>query len=121
MIYFATYSLALILGLGIAVAYGQKTKGFRISEYVLLFILPFGYVLWLSPESPDILFIFLASCLVGPVLEWLVGFAYHRTLGEPLWTYKRLNISGYTSWLSIPLWGLVGVFFYFLALIFVGV
>lgn len=45
------------------------------------------------------------------ILEWLVGFSYRVIMGENMWTYHRLELYGFTSFLSLPLWGLIGVVF----------
>jgi len=58
--------------------------------------------------------VFLIFAGVGTALEWLVGFSFHMVMGQRLWTYYKYNINTYTSLLSIPLWGIAGVFFYLL-------
>lgn len=54
--------------------------------------------------------IFLYSALFGTILEWLVGWWFHSIMGTRLWTYHRYDITRYTSFLSIPIWGIAGVF-----------
>src|SRR3989344_4498855 len=58
---------------------------------------------------------FLICAAVGTFLEWLVGFSYYQVVGERLWTYHRYAIKKYTSFLSIPIWGLAGVFIWLLS------
>ncbi|MEK7628710.1 MAG: hypothetical protein AAB421_04835 [Patescibacteria group bacterium] len=107
------FSLTTVLGLFVAASYGKKTKGFRISEYVALFFAPLLLTVWFSYTlGPKILVVGAVSGIGGTMMEWLVGWAYHQALGTRLWEYKRLAIQGYTSWLSIPLWAIVGVMAY---------
>lgn len=47
--------------------------------------------------------------------ELVVGFVYHKTLNRRLWQYNRLSVGGYTSVLSIPMWGIAGVVFWALS------
>jgi uncharacterized membrane protein len=58
---------------------------------------------------------FLVSSLIGLVGEYLIGFIYYKVLNEKLWVYKRLTLNGYSSLLSMPLWGIGGVVFWFLS------
>jgi len=67
----------------------------------------------------QLLLVCLSFALVGTFLEWLIGFFYHKIVGQKLWTYHRYSLSGYTSLLSIPLWGLAGALFWLLAKIFI--
>lgn len=58
---------------------------------------------------------FIASAIVGSVAEGFVGFVYDKVLNKRLWTYNRLSIKGYTSLLSIPIWGIAGILFWFIS------
>jgi len=103
-------------GFYLAYRYGRKTKRFKWSEYMALLIWPVLFVLAFAYfVDVKILSLFLVSCFVGFVLEYILGFAYHKTLNKKLWTYKRLSLNGYTSLLSIPFWGVAGVVFWFLS------
>lgn len=116
MITFLVFSFIFIFGLVFASWYGRKTKKFRWSEYVLLIIFPVLALIWLSKIFGVIIWnIYLVSMLAGEMLEYFVGWAYHKTEGKRLWEYKRASISGYTSWLSLPFWGIAGILFFLLA------
>jgi len=105
-----------LAGFYLAYLYGRKTKRFRWSEYMAILIWPILFVIALAYFiDVRILSLFLLSSFVGFVLEYVVGFTYHKTLNEKLWHYERLSIGGYTSLLSIPIWGVAGVIFYFLS------
>lgn len=108
--------LAIVLaGFYGAYHYGRRTKRFRWSEYLAIVIWPILAILVLSYLIDiRVLTLFFVSCGVGFLLEYLVGLTYHKTLNQRLWTYNRSSIHGYTSLLSIPLWGVVGVAFWFL-------
>ncbi len=106
------YFLIFIIGLLFACLYGRSTRRFRWSEYVALFLLPFISLFWLIFKyGPIILILYLTSAVSGMIIEGLVGWAYHETLSSKLWEYKRFPISkhGYTSWLTLPFWGFIGI------------
>ncbi len=104
-----------LAGFYFAYLYGRKTKEFRWREYIAITIFPIIGVLVLTYLfGAKVFALFIASCIVGFSLEYILGLAYHKTLNKKLWEYKRLSINGYTSLLSIPFWGVGGVAFWFL-------
>lgn len=111
--------LLLLFTLGgfyIAYLYGHKVKRFRWSEYIALLILPTLFV-FISAYYIDrkILIFFILSSAAGFFMEYMIGLAFHKTLNRKLWRYERLSVGEYTSLLSIPVWGIAGVMFYFLS------
>ncbi len=62
----------------------------------------------------QLLTVFLVFAVVGTVLEWIFGFCYLQVVGQRLWTYHRFPISGHTSLLSVPFWGIAGIMFWLL-------
>ncbi|MBI2514748.1 hypothetical protein HYV91_00960 [Candidatus Wolfebacteria bacterium] len=103
-------------GFYLAYRYGKNTKKIRWNEYLALIIIPILAVLTLSYLFNErILALFLISAFVGTLLEYLIGLAYHKTLNQRLFTYNRLSMGGYTSLLSIPIWGVAGVMFWFIS------
>lgn len=105
-----------MVGFYLAYLYGRKTKKFRWSEYVSIIIFPIIGVIALAYfVDIKILSLFIISSFVGFGLEYLLGLTYHKTLNKKLWEYKRLSVDGYTSLLSIPIWGVVGVSFWFIS------
>lgn len=116
---FLIFSTIFIFGLFFAVWYGYKTKGFRWSEYIALLIFPLMGIVWLTYKFGSvILFIYFSSAILGTFLEGFLGWSYHKALGSRLWEYKRLDISGYTSLLSVPFWGIAGTLFFLLVMSF---
>jgi uncharacterized membrane protein len=104
-----------LIGFYLAYLYGRKTKRFRWSEYMAILIWPVLFVVAFAYFfNVRIFILFLISSFVGFVLEYVVGLTYHKTLNRRLWNYGRLSIGGYTSLLSIPIWGVAGVIFWFL-------
>ena len=104
------------IGFYLAYLYGHKTKRFRWSEYIAITIWPLLAILVLAFFiNIKILLLFVISSFIGFVLEYLAGLIYHKTLNKKLWEYKRLSLKGYTSLLTIPIWGFMGVLFWFLA------
>lgn len=92
-----------------------KEYHFELARYIFLLLPPLLATLLIIfnfGHTPAIIFIIFA--LIGPVLEWLLGWTYHNFLGTRLWTYHKLNILGYTSWLTIPFWGFAGITFWLL-------
>jgi uncharacterized membrane protein len=104
------------LGFYLAYLYGRKTKEFRWREYFAIIVWPVSFILVLSYViNIRILSLFVVSCFVGFVLEYIIGLAYHKTLNRRLWTYSRLDLDGYTSLLTIPMWGSAGVIFWYVS------
>lgn len=103
-----------LVGFFLAYLYGRKTKGFIWKEYFLILIFPLiGIFLFAFLIDLKVLYLFIISSFVGLILEYLVGLTYSKTLNKRLWTYNRLHIDGYTSWLALPMWGIAGVTFWF--------
>jgi uncharacterized membrane protein len=110
------FILASLIGFYLAYLYGRKTKRFQWNEYLALLVVPTLFVIALAYYvDTRILSLFLVSAAVGFLLEYIIGLAYHKTLNRRLWTYQRLSVCGYTSLLSIPIWGVAGVIFWFLS------
>jgi len=105
-----------LVGFYLAYLYGRKTKRFRWNEYIAIIIWPILFILALTYfVDVKVLSLFLISAFVGFTLEYIVGLAYHKTLNKKLWHYERLSVDGYASLLSIPMWGIAGVIFWFLS------
>lgn len=110
------FILINLLGFYLAYLYGRKTKQFRWSEYIAIILLPIiGVIAFAYFVDVKILSLFIISSFFGFVLEYLLGLTCHKTLNKRLWEYNRLSVGGYTSLLSIPIWGVVGVTFWFLS------
>lgn len=81
-----------------------------------MIIVPFLFVIYLIIfVNIKILYLFIYSAIIGFIAEGFVGFVYDKVLNKRLWTYNRFHIKGYTSFLSIPLWGIAGVAFWFIS------
>ena len=110
--------LFMVLGFYLAYLYGRNTTQFRWSEYVALMCAP-TIVVFIEAYLIDIriLTLYLASAMLGFVLEFFLGFAYHQVLNRKLWVYdsQAYAVGGYTSWLTLPMWGVAGVIFWTLA------
>ena len=106
----------VLIGFYLAYLYGRKTRKFRWSEYIAIIIWPilcvFAMAYFLNVK---VLAMFVISAFVGFILEYILGLTYHKVLNKRLWKYKRLSVRGYTSYLVIPIWGIAGVVFWFLA------
>ena len=111
------YELLLLLAFAAAwcgvYAWGKRNPRFSWNRYILILI---PLVLWslslMFFYGIVIVYLFLASAVVGFVLEYALGRTYHRVIGERLWTYGTYSIDGYTSWLTLPMWGAAGVRFW---------
>jgi hypothetical protein len=110
------FTILSLIGFYFAYLYGRKTTKFKWSEYFAMIIVPIIFVIYLIIfVDVKIFYLFVFSALTGFVAEGIIGFAYHKILNKKLWTYNRLSIKGYTSFLSIPLWGIGGVLFWLLS------
>jgi len=100
--------------------YKHKKKSFRkqfhLIRYMYLLLFPIiGILVSLFLGGQTAFKTFIIFALLGPLLEWCIGFSYQNIVGQKLWTYHRYAIAGNTSLLAIPFWGLAGVLFYYLA------
>ena len=104
-----------LVGFYLAYLYGRKAKRFKWTEYGAILAGPVLSIIILAVLIDiKILTLFLVSASVGFLLEYVVGLTYHKTLNKRLWRYERLSIDGYSSLLSVPIWGIAGVIFWFL-------
>ena len=91
-------------------------KHFTFIRYLFLILFPvIGVLVSTFIEGITALKMFLLFSLLGPIFEWCIGYSYRAIVGQKLWTYNRYSISGYTSVLTLPLWGFAGILFYYLA------
>jgi len=117
LIVWGTIFISIVLmGFYLAYVYGHKTRKFRWSEYIAIIIWPVLCVILMAIFIDiKVLVMFLISSGIGFILEYILGFTYHRVLNKRLWKYKRLSVGGYTSLLTIPIWGVAGVVFWLLS------
>ncbi len=102
-----------LFGFYAAYLYGRRTKSFKWSKYFMIIIWPLvSIALLIFMIDWKILSLFIVSMVVGTVFEYFLGFVYEKTLNKRLWKYERMSLHGYTSLLSIPLWGVAGVVFW---------
>lgn len=96
-----------------------KKYHYSFARYIFFLLFPItAFIFVLAQIGLEVLTVFLSFSLIGTFLEWLSGFSYHMSVGQRLWTYHRYSIGSYTSFLSIPLWGLGGVLFWLLVSVF---
>ncbi len=110
----AVVAAVCLAGFYAAYLYGRKTKKFRWSEYEAIILVPILCTFILAyVYGVVILYDFLVSAIVGMLLEYTIGFVYHKTLNQRFWIYTRYTIgNGYTSWLTLPFWGFAGIVFW---------
>lgn len=114
LLFFVFLSVCLV-GFYLAYLYGRKTWRFHWGEYIAIIILPILCLVYLSVfYDLRILTLFLISSFLGFFLEYVIGLTYHKTLNRRLWKYHKYSVGGYTSLLSLPLWGIGGVVFWLL-------
>jgi uncharacterized membrane protein len=93
--------------------YGRETEKFRWREYFAMLSVPvLGSMFLAHFYGIKVIYYFFLSCVIGTVLEYIIGLAYHKTLNKRLWTYDRYSVHGYTSLLAFPMWGIAGVVFW---------
>ena len=61
-------------------------------------------------DKNDYLEMFVLSCIVGFVCEFVVGWGIYAVIGKFLWFYPTSPLQT-TSLLVIPVWGLAGLLF----------
>lgn len=93
-----------------------RTNHYSIGKYLFLLLFPMiGVLLLIGRQGLGIVSSFLIFAVIGASLETLIGFAYHKVVGQRLWTFHKFPIWQYTSWLSLPIWGFIGLVFWLLA------
>jgi len=126
LIFFATIIISFILEILFSKLFYKitnnpyKTHHYSYGRYIYFLILPILVILYfIQGTKINIFAVFLSFSLLGTLAEWLLGFFYHRIVGQRLWTYHRYSITKYTSLLSIPMWGIAGLIFYLFIQIFI--
>ena len=66
----------------------------------------------------EVFIVFSIFSVVGTLGEWITGYGLHKILGQRIWTHHLFILGCYTSLLSVPLWGFLGIFFWLLARVF---
>lgn len=128
---FLVFMSALVIGWILEAIFSQgyyffakehyKEHHFTFGKYIFFMLFPLIAVAVSFLYEPKILQVFFLGCFLGTSFEWVVGWAYEKTIGQRLWTYHRFGIlSRYTSLLSIPLWGVAGVLMWYFAKIFIN-
>lgn len=85
-------------------------RQFSWPGYIGLLVVPiWGFLYLLITQGRVIVYFFFIFAILGPFFEYLLGLLSHRLVGVKLWSYYQYDIQGYTSWLTIPLWGLGGL------------
>jgi hypothetical protein len=100
---------------------GKKLKKnyFSWSKYFFMLIpISIAIALYTFKFGSSITKVFMIFSIIGTCFEWAIGFLYHQIMGQRLWTYHNYSIQGYSSFLTIPLWGTAGVLFWLLAQVF---
>lgn len=97
-----------------------RSYHYSFGKYLYFLLFPVVTILYFTAGSNEnLLAIFVSFALLGTLAEWIIGFFYHKIVGQRLWTYHRYSIGGYTSFLSLPMWGLAGLIFYLFIQIFI--
>jgi len=116
ILFILIFMVGLLLEAAAAKIYYLATKSqykehhFTFSKYLFLLIIPIlTFLILLNNKGLLVLQVFIIFALFGTALEYVLGFSYHKVIGERLWTYHKYSISRYTSFLSIPFWGMGGV------------
>lgn len=114
------YITSIFLGWLLLIPYTKKTEDFRWKEYVAMITIPvIGLIGLIYLKGTNALWVYIIGMILGPILEHLIGWFYHKVNGAHLWVYHRLPISGgYTSFLVAPLWGFAFVFIWMIVELF---
>ena len=110
------FVLLTFSGFLLTYAYSGNRSGFAWIEYLTLIVIPITLVLAASLYYDGrIATLFILGSFFGVLYEFVIGFTYHKIMKRHLWTYHRYSLKGYTSILSVPLWGIGTIFFWLLA------
>lgn len=105
-----------IVGCYLAYLYGKSSSGFGFDKYAAILVIPFLSCIGISYfYGLDVIYFYIIAGFAGLVIEYIVGFTYEKVFNERMWTYHIYGIDGYTSYLSPPAWGVVGVIFFLLS------
>lgn len=93
-------------------------KNFSIISFILAPII--SLLLIANHYGEKIIYIFLNFAIIGTFCEFIFGYIYHLIFKKKLWEYKSLKIGkgGYTSYLAVPFWGIGGLIFWGISLLF---
>ncbi len=120
----AIFLTTITFGVGLEMIFSKiltkhRIVHFMLSRYIFLLSVPIITVLIMSYlVNIKLLYFFLIFSIIGTLIEYCIGLSYKTIVGQKLWTYHKYSVQGYTSLLSIPIWGLCGVLMYFLSVIF---
>lgn len=90
-----------------------KEHHFSWGKYLFLLSFPLLATFYaINQEGASLAKVFVIFGFAGTLLELFIGAAYHNIMGQRLWTYHKYTITKYTSFLSLPLWGMSGVLFW---------
>lgn len=105
-----------VAGCCVAYLYGKGSPGFGLDKYVAILMVPSLSCLGMSYfYGVDVIYFYVVAAVAGFIIEYVVGFTYKMVFGERMWTYHIYSVNGYTSYLSPPAWGVVGVTFFLLS------
>ncbi|MBI3558975.1 hypothetical protein HY085_01135 [Candidatus Gottesmanbacteria bacterium] len=94
----------------------HKTHYFPVSKFLYFLIFPLISILFVASQLQiPIILGFLIFSIVGTTAEYFLGYSFYQIVGRKLWTYHTYPIGGYTSWLSVPLWGVGGIIFWLIS------
>lgn len=85
------------------------------SKIVILSVPLLGLVMLVWNSEWGYVRLFMASAVIGTLLEYLLGVFLMHIRGSEVWTYHFLPLGRYTSWISIPYWGGAGLVFFYIA------
>jgi hypothetical protein len=125
--YFGPF-LVIFLPLLVWKFFGQTelgNEGTEVMIWSMLFAMLFGVMIWYFLESTDtipdnrnitprrFLFYLIVAMIFGAIGEYMLGASWHYMFGEPLWIYPDSPLI-YTSFQSIPFWGIALLSFLFI-------
>ncbi len=110
--------LFVTVGFYLAYRFGRNKTSFTWSAYIALLLPPTLVVLWYAYYvNIKVLVLYAVSAIVGFMAEYILGFTYHKVLNRKLWKYDTdaYAVAEYTSWLTLPMWGIAGFVFWMVA------
>jgi uncharacterized membrane protein len=102
-------------------AYFFKRNKFQKTSLIFFISAPIiSFLFTLNYYGIKIIYIFISFIIFGTLGEFCFGYLYHKIFKKKLWEYKTMKLgkNGYTSLLSVPFWGMAGLMFWGLSLLF---
>jgi uncharacterized membrane protein len=101
-------------------AYLFKNKHKKLSIILFIFAPIISFLLSVNHYGYTVVYLYFSFIILGTIGEFSFGYFYHKIFKKKLWEYKTMKLGkdGYTSLVSVPFWGMAGLMFWGVSLLF---